>query len=274
MMMNIKINDGFTAIYEYVKKQKPLIHHLTNYVTAGDCANIALCFGASPIMADAAEEISEITASADALVLNLGTMNKVKFASMELAAVRARKKGIPIVIDPVGVMASDMRFEAAREIIRGGVSIVRGNYAECQTLLLETRRGKGVDSLVACQSEIGHLAEMAAQKYGCVFAVTGKEDAISDGKNTIIGSNGVEMLTKVTGTGCMTTTLIGCAAAASKDYLLSALCGIQTMNVAAEKAFMELKDTEGPGTFKTRMLDAVYQLSAEELARISKLRQI
>lgn len=92
-MMDIKINDGFTAIYKYVKKQKPLIHHLTNYVTAGDCANIALCFGALPIMADAAEEISEITGSADVLVLNLGTMNKVKFASMELAAVRARKKG-------------------------------------------------------------------------------------------------------------------------------------------------------------------------------------
>ena len=75
MMMDIKVNEGFSAIYEYVKKQKPLIHHLTNYVTAGDCANIALCFGASPIMADAAEEIGEITASADALVLNLGTMN-------------------------------------------------------------------------------------------------------------------------------------------------------------------------------------------------------
>ena len=271
-MMNNNLENGFRFIYEQIKEKKPLIHHLTNYVTAGDCANMALCFGASPIMADAAEEIGEITGTADCLVINLGTMNPVKFASMELAAVRARKKGIPIVIDPVGVMASDMRFEAAMEIIRGGASIVRGNYAECQTLLLETRRGKGVDSLVTCQSDIGHLAEQAAQKYGCIFAVTGKEDAISDGKRTIIGSNGVEMLTKVTGTGCMTTTLIGCAAASTKDYLLAALCGIQTMNVAAEIAFKALKDNEGPGTFKTRLLDAVYQLSAEELAKMSKLR--
>ena len=273
-MMNITFNEGFSVIYDNVKKQKPLIHHLTNYVTAGDCANIALCFGASPIMADAAEEIGEITGSADALVLNLGTLNKVKFASMELAAVRARKKGIPIVIDPVGVMASDMRFEAAKEIIRGGVSIVRGNYAECQTLLSETRNGKGVDSLVACQSDIGLLAELAAQKYGCIFAVTGKEDAVSDGKSTIIGSNGVEMLQKVTGAGCMTTTLIGCAAGSSEDYLLAALCGIQTMNVAAERACKELKYTEGPGTFKTRLFDAVDQLSVAEVVKLSKLRKL
>ncbi len=274
MMMDKKINDDFQAIFEYVRAQKPLVHHLTNYVTANDCANIALCFGASPIMADAAEEIGEITASADALVLNLGTMNKVKFASMELAAVRARKRGLPIVIDPVGVMASDMRFEAAMEIIRGGVSIVRGNYAECRTLLLETRHGKGVDSLESCPDDIGLMAEQAAQKYGCVFAVTGQEDAISDGKRTIIGSNGVEMLTKVTGTGCMTTTLIGCAAASTKDYMMAALCGIQTMNIAAETAFGALKVNEGPGTFKTRLLDAIYLLSAEMITQRSRLRQL
>lgn len=272
--MDIKINEEFKAIFEYVRTQKPLVHHLTNYVTAGYCANIALCFGASPIMADAAEEIGEITASADALVLNLGTMNKVKFASMELAAVRARKKGIPIVIDPVGVMASDMRFEAAMEIIRGGASVVRGNYAECRTLLLETRHGKGVDSLESSTSDIGHLAEQAAQKYGCVFAVTGQEDAISDGNRTFIASNGVEMLTKVTGTGCMTTTLIGCAAASSKDYMMAALCGIQTMNIAAEVAYGALKDNEGPGTFKTRLLDAIYLLSSDNIAQSSKLRQL
>lgn len=273
-MMDIKINAEFEAIFEYVRTQKPLIHHLTNYVTAGDCANIALCFGASPIMADAAEEMGEITGSADALVLNLGTMNKVKFASMELAAVRARKKGIPIVIDPVGVMASDLRFEAALEIIRGGVSIVRGNYAECRTLLMETRHGKGVDSFEDCPGDIGNLAEQAAQKYGCVFTVTGKEDAVSDGRNTIIASNGVEMLTKVTGTGCMTTTLIGCAAAASHDYMLAALSGLQSMNIAAETAFGALKDNEGPGSFKTRLLDAIYLLSSEKIVKMSKLRQL
>lgn len=271
-MMNNNLKNGFNFIYEQIKEKKPLIHHLTNYVTAGDCANMALCFGASPIMADAAEEIGEITGSADCLVLNLGTMNPVKFASMELAAVRARKKGIPIVLDPVGVMASNMRLHAALELICGGVSIVRGNYAECRTLLLETRHGKGVDSFETQISDIASLAKSAAKKFGCVFAVTGKEDAVSDGNETIIGNNGVELLTKVTGTGCMTTTLIGCSAAARGDFLQAALCGIQTMNLAAETAASSLQDGEGPGTFKVRLFDAIYTLSCDELIARSKLR--
>jgi len=272
--MDMNLEHGIRTIYKRVKKEKPLIHHLTNYVTAGDCANIALCFGASPIMADAAEEISEITASADCLVLNLGTINRVKFASMELAAVRARKKGIPLVLDPVGVMASEFRLQAALELIRGGVSIVRGNYTECRTLLLETRQGKGVDSYEFNLDDTESMAKSAAKKYGCIFAVTGKVDAISNGRNSVIGYNGRELLTRVTGTGCMTTTLIGCAAAVNSDLLHAALCGIQTMNIAAELSEEALKEGDGPGTFKVHLFDKVYSLSSEELIARCKLRQI
>lgn len=268
--MIIKSAGEFKEIYEQVKSRRPLIHHLTNYVTAGDCANMALCFGASPIMADAAAEINEITSSADCLVINLGTMNPVKFASMELAAIYARQKRIPIVLDPVGVMASNMRLQAALELVHGGVSIVRGNYAECQTLLLEKKQGKGVDSFVE-QRAIGDLAKAAAEKYGCVFAVTGKEDAVSNGKEVVIASNGDILLTKVTGTGCMTTTLVGCAAAVCTDMMQAALCGIQTMNIAAEKAAGLLGNGEGPGTFKVRLFDAVYGLTVEELITSGKV---
>lgn len=259
--------------FEEMKKQRPLVHHLTNYVTACDSANIALSFGARPIMADAAEEITDITVAADSLVLNLGTMNPVKFASMELAAVRARKKGIPIVVDPVGVMASDMRLNAAMELLRGGVSIVRGNYDECRTLLFEKRIGRGVDSSSEEDLKNAELAAMAAAKYCCVFAVTGRTDAISAGSGAIIGFNGDEMLTRVTGTGCMTTTLIGCAAACTKDYEAAAVLGIQAMNVAAEAAVRSLADGEGTGTFKVRLLDAVYNLSLKTLIEKSRLEK-
>ncbi|MEG0798481.1 MAG: hydroxyethylthiazole kinase [Acidaminococcaceae bacterium] len=251
-------------VFARLKQQKPLVHQLTNYVTAGDCANIALCFGASPIMADAAEEMGEITSSADCLILNLGTLNAVKLSSMEIAALTARKNQIPVLIDPVGVMASNMRLQAALELITAGVSIVRGNYAECWTLYTQKRQGRGVDSVVPLK-DIGGLALAAAQKYGCVFAITGQVDAISDGTQVLVLQNGHELLTRITGAGCMSTTLIGCVAGVTDNMFLAATCGLGTMNIAAEIAAAQLQSGEGPGTFKVRLLDAVAALTAENL---------
>lgn len=145
--MSLALKGQFALIVGAMREKKPVIHHLTNYVTAGDCANIALCAGASPVMADAAEEVAAITAKADALVLNLGTINKAKIQAMLLAAEAAQTKAIPVVLDPVGVMSSQLRLEFALKLLTAGlVTIVRGNYSECLALLEQKAEGKGVDA--------------------------------------------------------------------------------------------------------------------------------
>ncbi len=260
------LREKLKSIDTDIKKRKPLIHHITNYVTSGDCANMALAFGASPVMADALEEIEEITGASDALVLNLGTINKNKFISMLAAAKVAKMRGIPIVLDPVGVMASQMRLNMAQELINNGVQIIRGNYAECRALLGDKNFGQGVDAGNACDDK-GEFARQAAQKFNCVVAITGAIDTISDGRQVILAHNGHELLTKVTGAGCMTTTLIACGAAVSDDYLSTAVLGITAINIAAQKAAAKLQAGEYSGTFKAKLLDAICNLQGIIIAR-------
>lgn len=172
--MSLVIKGQFGLIVDAVREKRPVIHHLTNYVTAGDCANITLCAGASPVMADEAEEVAEITSNADALVLNLGTIAKAKMQAMETAAAAAKNKGIAVVLDPVGVMASKLRLVFALKLLNEGlVTIVRGNYAECLALLEEKAEGRGVDSNGNVTDGL-RVAKDAAEKYNCVFAVTGR----------------------------------------------------------------------------------------------------
>lgn len=260
---------GFAPAFQALHAQKPLLHHITNYVTVESCANAALCIGASPVMADAPEEMDAIVGAASALVLNLGTVNEQKFASMKLAAAAAHRKGIPIVLDPVGAMASAMRLRMSRELIADGVSVIKGNYAEIRTLLGDGGFGKGVDS-DAVSDERGSFARQAAREFGCVTAVTGAADAVSDGEKTILAYNGHELLTKLTGTGCMTGTLIAAFAAVTDDYLLAALAGITAMNVAAEEAQVQLRQGEGPGSFKVRLFDCIDALTAEKMTAAFK----
>lgn len=261
--MSLVIKGQFGLIVDAVREKRPVIHHLTNYVTAGDCANITLCAGASPVMADEAEEVVEITSNADALVLNLGTIAKAKMQAMETAAAAAKNKGIAVVLDPVGVMASKLRLVFALKLLNEGlVTIVRGNYAECLALLEEKAEGRGVDSNGNVTDGL-RVAKDAAEKYNCVFAVTGVTDYVSNGKQALVLTGGHELLTQITGAGCMTTTLCACCAAVTKDPLLAAALGIVIMGQAAELAagFMETKD--GPGMFKTRLFDGVYHVTTK-----------
>jgi len=255
---------NFTTIKRAIIKQKPLLHHITNYVTAANCADIALAVGASPVMADAVEEMPAMTGSAAALVLNLGTVNKERFTAMLVAAAVARAKNIPVILDPVGVMATPMRLAMAKKILADGITIVRGNYAEAQALLGQRGLGQGVDSLEK-KVYSGEVAKALAQKFQCIAVVTGVEDAFSDGRQVVLAENGTPLLSKITGAGCMTTTLIAAAAAVTPDFLAAAVFGVTTMNVAAEQVEAG-KYCQGPGSFKTGIFDAVYALTGDIMA--------
>lgn len=259
------LKNEFNEMIEKLRSRKPVIHHITNYVTAESCADIALAAGASPIMADDPEEVEGITAAAGALVLNLGTLNFNKMIAMEAAAAKAKEENIPVVLDPVGVMASSMRLNFALKLLNAGyISIVRGNYSECSALLNNKADGCGIDSSKATEEgDALKTAQEAAKKFKCVFAITGEVDNISNGKQAIVLNNGHPLLQDITGSGCMATTLCACCAAVSEDMLAAAALGIVIMGQSAELAANFLEKKDGPGMFKVRLIDAVYHVTTK-----------
>ena len=261
----MEMQNQFGKIIEELQKKCPVIHHITNYVTVESCADAAICAGASPVMADDPEEVENITAGSDALVLNIGTIDYNKTIAMERAAAAAKKKGIPVVLDPVGAMSSAMRLNFALKLLQSGaITIVRGNYDECKALVDEKAAGRGVDGIMqADEGEKLQAAKALAAKFSCVVALTGKVDYVSNGKQVLVLNGGNEMLKKITGAGCMTTTLCACCAAVCKDYMTAAALGVVIMGQAAELAagFMEKKD--GPGMFKTRLFDGIYHVTGK-----------
>lgn len=260
------LKNTFGELVEKLHQQKPVIHAITNYVTAESCADITLAAGGSPVMADEPEEVEEITAGAKALVINLGTLNFNKQIAMERSAMVAKKKGIPVVLDPVGVMASTMRLDFALKLLnKGYIDIVRGNFSECQALLLGKTGGHGVDNMEAGveEGEALKTAKDAATKFNCVFAVTGAVDNISNGKQAVVLNNGHPLLQDITGSGCMTTMLVACCAAVTKNMLVAAALGVVIMGQSAELAANFLEKKDGPGMFKVRLVDCVYHVTTK-----------
>ena len=260
------LKNTFGVLVDALRKHNPVIHAITNYVTAESCADVALAAGASPVMADEPEEVMEITAGADALVLNLGTINFTKQIAMERTAEAAKAKGIPVILDPVGVMTSKLRLDFALKLLnKGYISIVRGNHSECAALLEGKTGGRGVDNLTEGTEEGEALktAKDAAAKFGCVFAVTGAIDNISNGKQAVVLNNGHPLLEDITGSGCMTSMLVAACAAVTKDMLVAAALGVVIMGQSAELAANLLEKKDGPGMFKVRLIDCVYHVTTK-----------
>ena len=121
----------FVKILRELRESKPLVHHITNYVTVNDCANVTLAAGGSPIMASAREEAGDIAAISSSLVLNIGTLNPETIESMIIAGRAANAAGVPVIFDPVGAGASKLRNEATARILDDvRVTILRGNVSE------------------------------------------------------------------------------------------------------------------------------------------------
>lgn len=260
------LKNTFAELVTKLRQQRPLVHAITNYVTAESCADITLAAGAAPVMADEPEEVEAITAGAAALVLNLGTINFTKQIAMERAAAVAKQKGIPVILDPVGVMSSPLRLNFALKLLKQGyISIVRGNHSECAALLLGTAGGQGVDNQLGGTEEGAALktAKDAAKKFGCVFAVTGAVDNISNGKQAVVLNNGHPLLEDITGSGCMTSMLVAACAAVTRDMLAAAALGVVIMGQSAELAANFLEKKDGPGMFKVRLIDCVYHVTTK-----------
>ncbi len=255
---------------ENIQKEKPLVHHITNYVTVTDCANITLAIGASPVMADDIGEAAEITSISSALVINMGTLNARTVESMIASGKMANEKGIPVVFDPVGAGASHLRNETAAKLLKEvHMTVIRGNVSEIRCIAGLSSHTKGVDAADS-GDDAEQVASGLAEQLKCIVAVTGAVDTISDGTHTLRIRNGHPALSGITGTGCMCTSLIASFCGGNpKEPMLSAAAGIICMGIAGEIAW-EKAGTSGNGSFHAALLDAVSLMDGKTLQRLAK----
>jgi hydroxyethylthiazole kinase len=252
-----------------LRGRRPLIHHITNFVVMNPTANITLCAGALPVMAHARQEVEDMAASADALVLNLGTLWPEQVEAMLLAGGRANAKGIPIVLDPVGAGATPYRTESAHRLLHElSIAIVRGNAAEIAALTGADGVIRGVESVGI--ADTASVALAFARRYPCVVAVTGPVDAITDGRYLFRVANGHPLMAKVTGTGCMATSVIAAFAAIEKDFALAATAALACYGLAGEKA---AEHARGPGSFQMHLFDAMAELDEDAVRSGARIRQ-
>lgn len=251
-----------------IRQQRPLVHHITNMVVMNDTANITLAIGASPVMAHALEEVEEMVQLARVLLLNIGTLTPEQIEAMLRAGKRANELGIPIVLDPVGAGATNLRTRSALRLLRElRISVIRGNASEVGTLVGVAAETRGVDSIsLAEDREV--VANRAAREFGCTAAITGVRDVIADGERLARVDNGHPLLGAITGSGCMATTLVAAFLAVEADAWLATTAGLVAMGLAGE---MAAPKAGGPGTFRSHLLDAVAALDEEVIARGQKV---
>jgi hydroxyethylthiazole kinase len=248
-----------TSRLEWIDANRPLVHHITNYVVMNETANATLCLGASPVMAHAVEEVEEMAAQAGVLVINMGTPYPDLEKAMLAAGRAANRAGVPVVFDPVGAGATAYRTRIAKEML-GQVhfAAIRGNAAEMAVLAGVEAEIRGVDSL-GVAGDVEKIAADLAESLGCVAAVTGEVDVVSDGERTALVRNGHPLLGRVTGTGCMATTAIAVMLAAGEPHFEAAAGALGLFGLAGEKA----AGSSGrlPGSFHVELYNCLYELS-------------
>lgn len=263
---------GAGRLLEKVRETNPLVHNITNVVVTNFTANGLLALGASPVMAYAKEEVADMARIAGALVLNMGTLNAAEVEAMIIAGKAANEAGVPVIFDPVGAGATPYRTEAARRITKEiKISVLRGNAAEIANVMGESWAIKGVDAGEGAGDTVA-LAKTAAEKLGITVAITGKEDVVADGQTVYIIQNGHPILTKVTGTGCLLTSVIGAFAAVEKDMAMAAASALVSYGVVAEMAVHQ--SGEKPGSFQIELLNALAQVSAKDVENYGIIDQL
>ena len=268
----------FQKMLESVREKCPLVHNITNYVTVNDCANIVLACGASPIMSDDQSEVEEITTICGGLNINIGTLNKRTIESMFLAGKRANALRHPVVLDPVGAGASKLRTETAQKLLEEvRFAVIRGNISEIKTRASGSGTTKGVDADVADKVSEENLdsavafAKAFAEKTGAVVAITGAIDIVADGKKAYCIRNGHPMMSSITGTGCQLSAMTAAYVTANPEHTLeAAAAAVCAMGLAGEIAYSRLSAQDGNSTYRNYIIDAIYNMTGEQLEKGAK----
>ena len=253
-----------------VREKRPLVQNITNFVVMNTTANALLALGASPVMAHAIEELEDMLNLADALVINIGTLDAHWVESMERAVNIAKMLDKPVVLDPVGAGATNYRTRVAMSILeKGDISILRGNFSEIKSLL-GSGKTRGVDATGYDKNMAQEIAIKAAEKFNTTVAVTGKIDFVSNGNRIFMVENGTPLLGRVTGTGCMVSSIMGAFLGISSP-LEAAVSTLVIFGIAAEKASEE---SPYPGSFHIKLYDWLYRIDERLVENRKRVREI
>ncbi|MGL4654750.1 MAG: hydroxyethylthiazole kinase [Sarcina sp.] len=252
-----------------VKENTPLVVQFTNEVTINDCANATLAIGASPIMSSYLEDVEDIVKIASSIVINIGTINRETEKVFKVVAKFAKLHNKKIVLDPVGVFASPTRFKYVNELLElNSFTVIKGNLAEIKAIGGMKAKGQGVDSLDH-DINIDEIKRIS-KELNTILAITGREDYITDGEKVIKISNGTTKLKSVTGTGCMSASLIAPYLGACDNDLEAAAMGVLTMSLSGELAE---KEGQGIGSFRVALMDEIYLLTEEKMRKLAKVEE-
>jgi hydroxyethylthiazole kinase len=264
MNAELKIYD----LLQEVRRKSPVVHHLTNWVTIYDCAQIVKTLGASPVMAHAPEEVADMTRIASSLVLNIGTLTVDMVAAMKLAAASANQRGIPVVLDVCGAGATELRDRKVFELLdEVKINIIKGNASEIARVSGANVRTKGVDA-TEIAADLESLAQTLAVRRQATVVITGQVDIVAGAKGIYRIKNGHVMMTHVVGTGCMAASVIGAFAAVESDYDKAAAAALACYGMAGELA---AEKSSGPASFKTALFDCLYHLDQPTVERMQRI---
>ena len=266
------------TMLENVRAKSPLVHNITNYVTVNDVANVLLAAGGSPIMSDDADDVEDITSICGGLNINIGTRNKNTIPSMFLAGKKANALGHIVLLDPVGAGASRLRTDTANRLMQEvRFDAVRGNISEIKTLCTGSGNTKGVDAdAVDAVTEANldngvQLVKTFAAQTGCIIAVTGAIDLVSDGERCWCIRNGRAEMSRITGTGCQLSALMTAFLVANPDRKLdAAAAAVCMMGLAGEIGWANMQPGDGNSTYRNRIIDAIFNMTGDALEEGAK----
>jgi hydroxyethylthiazole kinase len=253
-----------------VREKRPLIHNVTNYVVMQYTANALLALGASPVMAHAVEEMEEMASLASALVLNIGTLSGPWIEGMLVAGKTASRRGIPIILDPVGAGATTFRTGTAIRLLdECRVTVLRGNASE----VLAVARGAGGTRGVDAAHRVEDATEAArawARSRAMVVAMTGAVDYVTDGSGVLQVHNGHALMGRITGSGCTATTIIGAFCAVNANALEATASALAFFGLAGEHA---ARTGSLPGSFGVALVDMLAAVTADQVAREARIEE-
>lgn len=262
------------SIYlEQIRLRNPLIHNLTNIVAAQFSANGLLALGASPIMSANVEEMTELPALSQAVVINIGTLIGKELEAMLLAGETANRLGIPVVLDPVGVGASAYRREAVKRLLQAvRFAAIRANSAELAAIAGVPWQAKGVDAGTGEVSRLSDIVQSVASRYGCIAVMSGEVDIICDGTRLAKVHNGTPMFPKITASGCLLSAVCGAflAVAEPSDYFQALVEACSAYALAGELAAIPLKNTQ-LGQFAVGLIDQLAAMDAQQLNQLGRV---
>lgn len=246
--------DRARPVIAAVREAAPMVHCITATVSMGLVADGLLAAGARPMMTETLQEAPVVTALADALLINFGTLSTDAAQAIPATVDAAMSRAMPWVMDPTAIGVAPIRTRMARELLVKGPTVVRGNASEILALAGQGSGGRGADA-----SEMAFHARGAARSVagvtGGVVSVSGKTDLVVDARDRqAVLRRGRPELARVTGTGCLLGALVAACTAVIDDPFEAALAASTWMAVAGERA-AQGNPTPRMGTFRMRLID-------------------